>query len=277
MKKFELYYPLKEFVISQPFGSTAFLSFYKENDVVLSGHNGVDYVVKHGTPIRASHAGTAYYEVDSKQGHGVVIRTDEEYEYGEGTAFFKTIYWHLCDPVKEPQFKSPIWGATPSKGIKVNIGDIIGYVNTTGLSTGDHLHYGLKPCALGEPHNTWYNLAQNNGMYGAIDPTPYFVQKFAEDYVAPPVKQKHYFDKSIYIGDTSDEVKILQSCLQYLGYFPATLKPTGYYGRITKEAVYKFQLKYVSTTWQRSLEVWFNRGDAVLSKTRYELNKIFSV
>jgi hypothetical protein len=274
--KFQLYYPLKNTFISQDFGSKALLNYYKENGLILPGHNGIDYVVPHGTPIYAAHAGTAYYEIDGKQGHGVVIRTDEEYEYGATTCHFKSIYWHLCDYTKEPQFRSPLVGTTPTNGKKVAVGELIGYINTTGLSTGDHLHFGIKPCALGEPHNTWYNLEQSNGMFGAIDPNPYFIGKYAVDYISPTIKPIYTFVKPIYIGSQNQDVLMLQKCLQSLGFFPRDIIPTGYYGVVTKTAVYDFQMTYVATNWMRLVQVWANRGNAVLSLTKEELNKLFS-
>lgn len=148
----------------------------------IKGHNGVDFGTNHGWPIYAAHDGMAYYEYDGNQGEGVVIRTNKPFEYNGEQVYFKTIYWHLCNAVNEPEFTSPIYkkvGYKPGQsgisnvGTPVETGDIIGYADNTGASTGDHLHWGLKPQAQNEENGAWYNWEQQNGYLGAIDPMPY--------------------------------------------------------------------------------------------------------
>lgn len=270
----QLYYPVKPLFVNQKFGEIANLAYYKANGINFVGHNGIDFMAKHGQPIYASHDGVAYYEIDGSQGHGVVLRTNELFDYANSDGsvsqvYFKSIYWHMIDSSKEPQFRSPVEGHDAiSGGLPIKAGDLLGYADTTGLSTGDHLHYGLKPCLPGEPVGTWYNVLQDNGYMGAIDPQPYFNGLFAED--ISPVN--HVFNKSIYIGDSGPEVLALQIKLKKLGLF--TVAPTGNYGPITKAAVYAFQQKYVAVdAWSR-LQVWFNKGDAVLSLTRAALNSL---
>ena len=46
------------------------------------------------------------------------------------------------------------------------------------MSTGDHLHYELKPIRFNSD-GTYWNVLQDNGTYGAIDPLPYMVPSFA--------------------------------------------------------------------------------------------------
>lgn len=75
--KLELYYPTKPYRINQKFGLNPEL--YAQFG--LAGHNGEDLYATHGQPVYAAHDGLAYYEVDSNQGHGVVVRSNEEYEY----------------------------------------------------------------------------------------------------------------------------------------------------------------------------------------------------
>jgi len=179
--KLQLSSPLKiPIKINQYFGANA-TNVYKQEG--MPGHNGIDFYAPHATPVYACHDGRAYFQIDSAGGHGIVLITNQPFDYQDGQAYFKTIYWHLCDSTKEPQFKSPIqdfpWGKDVTRG------DFIGYADNTGLSTGDHLHFGLKPVAQGESSNSWYNVEQNNGYFGAIDPAPYFDTGLLPDLAAP--------------------------------------------------------------------------------------------
>lgn len=253
--KLELYYPVKPFIVGQKFGETAFLSYYKENGVNFIGHNGLDIAAIHGTEIRASHDGVAYPEVDVNQGHGVVVITNEPMEYKGGTAFYKTIYWHMIDniPVK--------WGQA------VKAGDLLGYADSTGLSTGDHLHFGLKPMSGKDP-NEGLNLEYNNGYYGAIDPTPYFNGKYAADLV----NEKFIFSRDLQLGDTHPDVFQLQTKLKRLGYFPLSQPCTNYFGSITRSAVFVFQQDYIENlSWAAK---YIYRGRYCSQQTRAALNKL---
>jgi hypothetical protein len=243
--------PLKTWKVTQKFGN--------KNSALYgtAGHNGIDLYTKHGTPIYAAHDGLASYQVDDKGGHGVVVITDKEYDYEGTQCYFKTIYWHLCDSLKEPQFKSPISDKTGF--IQVKCGDLIGYADNTGHSTGDHLHFGLKPVAKGENWGTWYNLAQNNGYYGAIDPEPFL----------PPVVTgvTSYFGVNLKYGDKGHEVSKLQTALKNLGFYGD--KIDGVYGKMTKIAVLAFQVQYkVCTPLESVYGYYFGQ------KTRKALNSL---
>lgn len=173
--KFELYYPVKPLGVNQIFGNPDPKYF----TLGLAGHNGIDFRAYHGQPVYASHDGTGYQQTDMNQGHGVVIVTDQPFDYNGGQVYFASIYWHLIDniPVKN--------------GDKIKAGDFIGFSDSTGFSTGDHLHFGLKPKILGQAPNAGdapdigignlVNLEQNNGYLGAINPQSYFNNKFAQD------------------------------------------------------------------------------------------------
>jgi len=166
MTKLELFYPIKPWTITQGFGMNP--QYYQQFG--LKAHNGIDLRAYHGQPIYAAHDGEVVYAgVDSKEGWGVVVRTTEPLEYDGGVAYIKSIYWHLIKtiPVKVGQ--------------KVTAGDLIGYSDNTGASTGDHLHFCIKPQAKGENDWTWWNTTQENGYNGAIDPTPYFNKYYAQD------------------------------------------------------------------------------------------------
>lgn len=163
MKKFEIFIPLK--TTTQIFGVNPQL--YAQFGI--KGHNGIDYALEVDRKIFATHDGEIVYAgTDNNEGKGIVIRTTDQFEYNSGLAFFKTIYWHL------ESFNVKV-------GDKVKAGDFIGIGDNTGFSTGPHLHFGLKPQALNEENWTWWNIEQNNGYAGAIDPYPYFNGYYSRD------------------------------------------------------------------------------------------------
>ena len=85
-------------------------------------HQGTDFAAKTGTPIMASGSGVVVMAQKYKgYGNYVKIRHNSTYE---------TAYAHMSK-----------YGRGIRKGVRVNQGQIIGYVGSTGLSTGPHLHY----------------------------------------------------------------------------------------------------------------------------------------
>lgn len=270
--KLSLYYPVSPVYVNQGFGVNG--DYYKANGINIIGHNGIDFAAKHGEPIYAVHDGEAWYEIDEDQGHGVVLRTTGLFDYESSQVRFKSIYWHMCDSTKEPQFKSPIEAymdvGKPGKPIKA--GDIIGYADSTGLSTGDHLHFGLKPVAQNETDGSFYNPAQNNGYLGAIDPTPYFNGIYAGNLSST----KHTFYISMKLGDSGSEVLALQRSLQSIGYFPKDAECTGFYGTVTKQSVFSFQRDHCITGVMSFIQVWTSMGNNVGPLTIPALNKVFA-
>ena len=87
-----------------------------------AAHNGVDYVAPVGTPVQASGDGVVV-QAGRNRGHGLYIKL----RHGER---YSTSYSHL----------SRIAGGV-SRGARVEQGQIIGYVGSTGMSTGAHLDY----------------------------------------------------------------------------------------------------------------------------------------
>lgn len=240
-----LYYPAKPYIVNQGFGED--IAFYQRNFGV-NGHNGLDLQAKHGEPLYASHDGFAEYEIDAGGGHGVVITAPG----------YKTIYWHMVDSSKEPQYKSPI----ESGPRNVKVGDCIGYADSTGVSTGDHCHFGLKFIdALG---NT---LNYTNGFKGAIDPTPYLVGKYPDEITQTT---HYYFPTNLLVGSRGDSVKYLQQFLVDKGYLTKDLI-TGFYGQLTRNAVYQVQIDY-----QMPLgSDWMYLGYYFGNKTRNFLNNLY--
>ncbi len=83
-------------------------------------HSGIDFAASWGSPIYAATDGRVQY-VGWHGGHGNYVRLD----HGGGIA---TGYGHMSRIAVAP-------------GMMVRRGQIIGYVGSTGLSTGAHLHY----------------------------------------------------------------------------------------------------------------------------------------
>lgn len=90
----------------------------------VRNHDGVDWAAPTGTPIMAAMDGRVKY-AGPGGGYGNVIYVD----HGAGQ---ETRYAHMS---KYGAFK---------QGDRVNAGDVIGYVGTTGRSTGPHLHFELR-------------------------------------------------------------------------------------------------------------------------------------
>ena len=86
-------------------------------------HQGVDLDTGTGWPVVAARAGTAYTAYGNAAGNYVTI------DHHDG---FRSVYMHLN-------------GFAPGiNGKNVSAGELIGYTGSTGVSTGDHLHFGIS-------------------------------------------------------------------------------------------------------------------------------------
>lgn len=242
MAKFELFVPVTPLSFNQRFGENP-LTYARYG---IKGHNGNDLMAIHGQPVYAAHDGTAFFETDSDGGEGVVIITNQPFDYSSGQSYFKSIYWHLADYTKEPHYKSPVldYQQQNKKGMPVKRGDLIGFADNTGYSTGDHLHFGLKPIkpslqgnspedATDEGIGNWQNVEQLNGFKGAIDPEFYLN--------GIPANSKRDFLYDMGLMSVSGDVLELQRRLSVL---PAvSYLPVGIFGPKTKAAVIAYQAK----------------------------------
>ena len=113
------YTPTKNYVISSRFGwrSDPFTGEQKY-------HNGVDFAAPKNTPIYATRAGLVTTASYQHNGAGYYVSIN----HGDG---YLSIYMHMTRYIVKV-------------GQHVEAGEIIGYVGTTGRSTGYHLHFGIK-------------------------------------------------------------------------------------------------------------------------------------
>lgn len=198
-----LYLPLKPISINQPFGQVS--PIYTGQG--MKGHNGIDFFAVHGQAIYASHDGTCQPTIDNHGGNGVILTHADGWD---------TIYWHMIQD-----------NAVVETGEKVKAGALLGYADSTGISTGDHLHFGLA--LVGTDYN--------NGYHGYSDPMPYFNGKYAQEILTPlPTFQ---FTLTLKMGAWNNDVKQLQSVLKGQNLYSGVID--GIFGKITQNAVMAFQ------------------------------------
>jgi len=91
----------------------------------IRSHKGVDYAAGRGTPVRASGDGKVIFK-GRKGGYGraIILRHGNKYT---------TLYAHLNSYNKKTR-----------SGGRVQQGQIIGYVGSSGLASGPHLHYEFR-------------------------------------------------------------------------------------------------------------------------------------
>lgn len=241
--KLLLEYPVKDVRFNQIFGENK-NPIYQQ--LGMKGHNGIDFYAPDGTPVYASHDGVVTYAgLDGSNGNLIVIMTEDMFDYNDEIVYFKTLYCHL---------KTGTYKVTANQ--KVKAGDLIALADNTGASSGSHLHFGCKPVKNGEEPWQWYNLEQDAGYNGAIDPMSYF-----------PEYRK--FTVPLKFGDSGSEVEKVQSFLINNGYMQIVPR-LGFYGEITSKAVLDFQIKNCDLSWY---ERYVLRGKKVGEKTLAALNK----
>ena len=113
------YTPVSGYTLTSPFGMRVHpvLGYARM-------HNGIDMACPQGTPIYATRAGTVTVASYQAGGAGNYVSIN----HGDG---FASIYMHMTNYVV-------------SVGQNVGQGQLIGYVGSTGISTGPHLHFGIS-------------------------------------------------------------------------------------------------------------------------------------
>ena len=111
--------PVPYYTLTSPFG----MRFHPLLNIWRM-HNGVDLACAEGTPIYASRGGVVSVASYQEDGAGNYVQIN----HGDG---YSSIYMHMIYYVV-------------STGDYVAAGQVIGYVGSTGLSDGNHLHFGIS-------------------------------------------------------------------------------------------------------------------------------------
>lgn len=262
--KLSLAYPMKPYLMTQGFGVSYACINPTTRQVVgkpvggvcpaetvdlytysgMKGHNGIDQWAPSGTEVRASLEGIVdEIETEPSRGLGVGVVSQNKYETNEGEYNIKLRYWHLK-------------GINVTKGQVLKVGDLIGWEDNTGYSSGDHLHQEGKQVKDGK------NVFQDNGYYGAFDISLYWNGTYAKP--SPTL-----FTFKLELGMRNNDVKRMQQLLMDKGYFNYP-ECTGYYGDVTRQAVLDFQEENIGLSWY---ERYILRGTVVGPKTLTALNK----
>lgn len=113
--------PLEFSRISSGFTNARFHPILKQ----WRAHKGIDYAAPSGTPVMATADGVVEFK-GWQNGYGNMIILKHRGEYS-------TAYGHLSS-----------FGRGLQKERKVKQGEVIGFVGSTGMATGPHLHYELR-------------------------------------------------------------------------------------------------------------------------------------
>ena len=204
----------EDFRITYPFGEREILG-------VREHHSGVDLVplAKNGGALSdwvvAFDAGEVVEAgFSERSGYYCKIRHDET---------LSTLYCHFKKDTLRVK-----------KGDRIARGDLLGYMGSTGRSTGAHLHLGVA-------------------LYGEyVDPSAYFDKDLSEVNKLTLTHERRVLRK----GAVGGEVRLLQTMLNFHG---ATLEADSSFGPATESALKEFQTR-------RGLEADGSAGPATWSE-----------
>ena len=242
----------------------------------LKGHNGWDSGLYYSEPVyfpvvSPETEWKVMNEVDSSGGIGVDVYSTTPVKFSEipvhtpgsnreieqqyirfGGLFLTFRFWHLLASKKE-------------NGSTIKTGEVLGLGDTTGASSGNHLHWSLK---AHDGNNTSLDL--DNGFTGAFDHKPYYENKF----VVEALKTSFSFTKTLRKGMVNVDVGVLQAHLVRWGYMkPFKEDEVGIYGGKTATAVLAFQEATIPLSWYEKNVL---RGTICGPKTLEALNRLIA-
>lgn len=150
----------------------------------LAGHNGIDLACIKGTPVVAPCRMWTTWVNSDDRGYGLHIFAETETKELNGDAYkLELVFGHFDSVVAQ----SAHW---------YEKGDLIGYVDSTGFSTGDHLHFGTRPLYR-LPNGNFKQMFMDNGYKGYTDPEDFITTHIVWDWreLTDPVIIKDSFMK----------------------------------------------------------------------------------
>ena len=139
----------------------------------MLGHNGTDWKIIYSEPVFHSWGFYGYVrtQVDFAGAIGVDVLSKDPVELIDGSkVYVMARYWH--------HHKLLV-----SDGDLVKPGDALAFGDSTGASTGHHVHESLKVVEKAnnpnfKVHQNYFTTNKGNGYFGAINPEPYFTNEF---------------------------------------------------------------------------------------------------
>jgi murein DD-endopeptidase MepM/ murein hydrolase activator NlpD len=171
LRKAFLKAPLKFSRISSRFSNNRFHPVLKIN----RPHHGVDYAAPSGTPVYAIGDGTVTHRAWDPKGGGNYIKIRHN-------SVYTSVYMHLQG-----------FGKGIQKGRFVQQGQLIGYVGSTGLSTGPHLDFrmfrngsAVDPLKIEAPP---VNPIHEDNMIEYLEYTEHWLRELQQlkQYTSPPI------------------------------------------------------------------------------------------
>lgn len=130
-----------------PVGSTYITSGFGNRNTGIPGastyHPGFDIAANYGTPIYAADSGTVLVSYYDEWGYGNYVTIS----HGNG---YTTTYAHMSQ-------------RAVSAGAQVQKGQLIGYVGSTGISSGPHLHFEIRENGVAVSPLNFFNKSSFSG------------------------------------------------------------------------------------------------------------------
>jgi hypothetical protein len=162
----KIYNALPRAVMSQGFeAKPEMVEFYKK--LGMNNHGGYDFYANDGEKLYFDCSCSGYVlntEVDASGGLGINIITEDK------DGIFKHRYWHLK-------------GFAVKAGDEVESGQLLGWCDNTGASTGSHLHRDMKLMGKNPTNGSLYVVYPNNGTYGTVRWDDYYTPIFILDQI----------------------------------------------------------------------------------------------